>query len=224
MKVLAIETSTEHCSVALLHGSHLAVREDSAGQNHSELVLPMIDELLREARLAVADLDGVAFGAGPGSFTGLRIACGVAQGLAFSADLPVAAVGTLLAIAAAGGAQRVIACLDARMGEVYFAAYERAADGWAERIAPGLYRPEQVPEVEGAGWLGCGSGFAAHGGVLLERYGSRLAAVRGDLTPHAREVAGLGARALAAGLGVPPEHALPVYIREKVALKVNERR
>jgi tRNA threonylcarbamoyladenosine biosynthesis protein TsaB len=224
MNVLSLETSTEVCSVALLCGARLHVRESAAGQQHSEIILPMIEALLNEAGIGVADLDGVAFGAGPGSFTGLRIACGVAQGLAFGRDIPVAPVGTLQALAAASGATRVIACLDARMGEVYHAVFERRADIWQEWIAPNLCAPGSAPEVEGDGWTGCGSGFDAHRAALEARYGNRLAGIREGLFPHAREVAELGGKALAAGLGVAAEQALPLYIRDKVALKMDERK
>lgn len=224
MNVLSIETSTEICSVALRCGSNLHVREAAAGQPHSEIILPMIDALLAEAGISIADLDGVAFGAGPGSFTGLRIACGVAQGLAFGRGIPTAPVGTLLALAAATRETRVIASLDARMGEIYHAAYELCDGEWLERIAPSLCRPEDAPAVEGGGWTGCGSGFELHRAALESRYGPQLSGVREGLFPHAREVAEQGCRMIAAGLGVPAERALPVYIRDKVALKMNERK
>ena len=116
MNLLALDASTEYCSVALLRDDVLTFREEHAIQRHSELILPMVEDLLVTARLALSQLDGVAFGAGPGSFTGLRIACGVAQGLAFGAGLPVVAIGTLAALAQEAAATKVIACLDARMG------------------------------------------------------------------------------------------------------------
>ncbi len=125
MKILALDTSTEFLSLALWQHGAVAVREMLAGQKHSELVLPLVRELLDEAGLQLADLDGIAFGMGPGSFTGLRIGCGVAQGLVYGANLPVVGVCTLEALAQQAGADRVIACLDARMNEVYHAAYQR---------------------------------------------------------------------------------------------------
>jgi len=124
--------------------SALTYREVHAGQTHSQLLLPMCQDLLAEAGLGLAQLDGIAFGAGPGSFTGLRIACAVAQGLAFGADVPVLGVGTLLALAEASGAARVIACLDARMGEVYHAAYRREVGDWMTESGPQLCAPQQV--------------------------------------------------------------------------------
>jgi tRNA threonylcarbamoyladenosine biosynthesis protein TsaB len=182
----------------------------------------MIEALLQEAGLSVHQLDGIAFGAGPGSFTGLRIACGIAQGLAFAAGLPVAAVGTLECLAEASGESRVVSALDARMGEVYIGAFERGGDGWRPVSEPALCRPEQAPALPGA-WVGCGSGFAVHGGALARRYDGQLRAVRADLFPHAREVAAIGGRMLARGEGVDPALAAPLYIRDKVALSVAER-
>src|SRR5581483_6141868 len=170
MNLLAIETSAEHCSVAAARGDAVFFRHEPAGQRHGELALPMIDAVLAEAGLALADLDGIAYGAGPGAFTGLRIACGVTQGLALARGLPVIGVGTLLAVAeeAAGASERisedfaVVACIDARMREVYHAAYRRTHGRWHEIVAPGLRRPEDVPLADGEDWTGCGSGFAAY--------------------------------------------------------------
>jgi tRNA threonylcarbamoyladenosine biosynthesis protein TsaB len=224
MDVLALETSTEFCSAALWRDGRVLVREAHAGQRHSELLLPMVDALLAEAGLRLAALDGIAFGAGPGSFTGLRIACGVTQGLAFGAELPVAAISTLEALAEEAAVDRALCCLDARMGEIYHAAYEREGEGWREVSSPALAAPAAAPAISGGGWCGAGSGFAVHGEVLRERYGTQLANVLPSVLPHARAVAALGARALARGEGVPAEQAVPVYVRDKVALKVSERR
>jgi len=200
----------------------MRVREANAGQRHSELILPMIDALLQEAGLSVRRLDGIAFGAGPGSFTGLRIACGIAQGLAFAAGLPVAAVGTLECLAEASGEARVLSALDARMGEVYIGAFERNVGAWRIVTEPMLRAPQEAPELEGV-WAGCGSGFAVHGEALGRRYGGQLSSVSAALFPHAREVAALGRRILERGEGVDPALAAPLYIRDKVALTVSER-
>ncbi|MDD5329561.1 MAG: tRNA (adenosine(37)-N6)-threonylcarbamoyltransferase complex dimerization subunit type 1 TsaB [Sulfuricella sp.] len=223
MKILALDTSTELCSVALWLDGELHVREELAGQRHSELVLPMVHGLLGEAGLRLNALDGVAFGEGPGSFTGLRIGCGVAQGLAFGGGLPVVGVCTLLALADASGASRAIACLDARMGEIYHAVYEKLDGEWRELSAPGLGLPQDAPEVAGVGWTGCGSGFAAYGEALGGRYGGQIETVRGELLPHAAQIAGLGAIRFARGLGRDAAEAAPLYIRNKVALKTSER-
>jgi tRNA threonylcarbamoyladenosine biosynthesis protein TsaB len=224
LKILALETSTEYCSCALWRDG--AVEEDGtrAGQRHSELLLPMMHGLLARHGLAVKDLDGLAYGEGPGSFTGLRIACGVVQGLAFGAGLRVCGVSTLLAMAEAAGADRVVCCLDARMGEIYHAAYLRAGTGWETVHAPGLWAPEEAPALPAGSWTGCGSGFAAHAQALGRRYAGRVSAIMPDVFPHARDVARLAARDFAAGRGVPPEQAVPAYIRDKVALKTAERK
>src|SRR5687768_8374708 len=125
MRFAAFETSTEWCGVALWRDGEIAAIERRAGNRHSELALPMLQRLLEGFSLTPAKLDAVAFGAGPGSFTGLRIACGLAQGLAFARGIPVLGVSSFEAIAEESGATRVVACLDARMREVYYAALER---------------------------------------------------------------------------------------------------
>lgn len=224
MNILALDTSTEHCSVALLRDGQPICREERAGQRHSELVLPMVEGLLRESGLRLTELGGIAFGAGPGSFTGLRIACGVAQGLAFGTGLPVAPIGTLLALAEAVDAQKVLTCLDARMGEIYHAAYRRNGGQWEEVVPPNVCKADSAPLLEGDDWVGCGSGFAVYGDALAARYQGQLSRVEPEVYPHAREVARLAAPVFAAGLGVPAEQAAPLYVRDKVALKMHEQR
>lgn len=223
MNILAFDTSTEYLSLALWRDGEVLAREQLAGQTHSSLILPQLREMLDEAGLELADLDGIAFGAGPGSFTGLRIGCGVAQGLAFGAGLPVLGVSTLLALAAASGHDKVIACLDARMGEVYHAAYLRQEGGWLVVHEPGLYAPKKVPAVQGGGWCGIGSGWAAFGDALAGCYSGRVGHIEAAAFPHARDIAVLAAPLFAQGLGKPAHEAAPVYIRNKVALKMSER-
>jgi len=223
MNLLAIETATERLSLAVSVAGVVHERTLDAGQRHAEIVLGEIDALLARAGLRIGDLDGIAYGAGPGSFTGLRIACGVAQGLAAARALPVVGVGTLAAIAEAARAPRVVACLDARMGEVYHACYEKQHGRLHEVIPPGLHRPDAVPLPEGEGWTGCGAGFAAYGEALALRHGSRLAAVDPGIFPSAAAVARLAAPRLAAGEGVAAAAALPFYLRDRVALKTSER-
>ncbi|HSO07196.1 MAG TPA: tRNA (adenosine(37)-N6)-threonylcarbamoyltransferase complex dimerization subunit type 1 TsaB [Pelomicrobium sp.] len=223
MNVLALDTSSELCSVALWLAGEVRVRETLAGQRHTELVLPMTHELLTEAGIRLADLDGIAFGAGPGSFTGLRIACGLAQGLALGAGLPLMPVGTLEALAEGAGAERVLACIDARLGEVYHGAYRREAGAWQSVSPPRLCLPADAPQVPGDGWVGCGSGFDAYGELLARRYDGRIAGVLTGRYPRAVDIAALAAPRLAAGGGVDPAEAAPVYLRDKVALKESER-
>lgn len=222
VKLLALDTSTELCSAALWLDGEIAAREAHAGQRHSELALPMIDDLLRAAGLGVRSLDAIAFGAGPGSFTGLRIACGIVQGLAFGAGLPVVGVGTLLALAEAAGAEQALCCLDARMRQVYCAAYRRGPDGWTTVREPGVFAPESVPQLPAGAWTGCGNGFAVYGPALAARLGSALVRVAPVQVPHAREIAILGAAEMARGGGRPPAEAVPVYVRDKVALTMEE--
>ncbi len=223
VNILALDTSTEYCFLALRLDGKTLVRDVLAGQRHSELLLPLLDEMLTEAGIRLADFDGIAFGNGPGSFTGLRIACGVAQGLALGAGLPVAGVSTLLALAEGCGGDRAVACLDARMGEVYHAAYEKRGGEWQTVSDPGLYAPGDVPSLDGGDWIACGSGFAQHGEELLARYAGQVARVDAALLPRAGFIARLAAPVFAAGLGVDAAEALPLYIRDKVALKTSER-
>lgn len=223
MRILALETSTEFCSVALWQDGDVRATSELVGQKHSELLLNQLDALLREAGVRVADLDGIAFGKGPGSFTGVRIACGVTQGLALGADLPVVGVCTLLALAQATGKSRVIAALDARMGEIYHAAYQWQDGAWLEISAPCLCKAETAPLVAGDGWFGAGSGFAAYAEALAARYAGQLDGVDVLAVPQAAAIAVLGAAEFLAGQGVDAALAQPLYLRDKVALKTAER-
>jgi tRNA threonylcarbamoyladenosine biosynthesis protein TsaB len=223
MKLLALDTSTEFLSLALWHDGDVRVREMRAGQKHSELILPLLRELLNEAGWQLADLDGIAFGEGPGSFTGLRIGCGVAQGLAFGAGLPVIGVCTLEALAQQAGQPKIIACLDARMNEVYHAVYVRENDRWQIVAGPGLYAPEQVPGVEGEGWCGIGSGWDQFNAAMNEVYAGQLVQTITGVFPLARHMAELAAPRFSRGEGHPAHEAAPLYIRNKVALTTRER-
>jgi len=223
VNLLALETSTEYCSLAVSRGAQVFERSFHAGQRHSELALPALRELLQQASLDMRSIDGVAYGAGPGSFTGLRIACGMAQGLALAGNLPVAGIGTLLALAEESGAEKVIACLDARMGEVYHAAYRNSGGEWIEMHAPGLYRPGDVPPVEGGGWFACGSGFRVHAVALAQRYEGAIARTDPDAVPNAAAMLRLATRVFERGQGGDAAAAVPHYVRDKVALKASER-
>jgi tRNA threonylcarbamoyladenosine biosynthesis protein TsaB len=223
VNILALESSTELCSAALWRDGRIDASETDAGQRNSEALLPMVNALMAAHAIQRDDLDGIAFGAGPGAFTGLRVACGVAQGIAFGRNLPVVGVVSLHTLAEAAQASRVVCCLDARMGEIYHAAYEKDGDDWREVCAPGLCKPDAAPELPGNGWCGCGSGFAVFGDVLERRYDGVLDCVIDGVVPHARAVAALGARAFARGETVAAELAAPLYVRNKVALLINER-
>jgi tRNA threonylcarbamoyladenosine biosynthesis protein TsaB len=220
MRILAFDTSTEWCSVAVGDGLQWHGRDELAGHAHSSRLLPMVRAVLAEAGCGLADLDGIAFGAGPGSFTGIRIGCGVAQGLALGADLPVVPVPTLAAIAAASGRNRVIACLDARMREVYVAAYVREHAHWREVAPPAVLAPADVTLPAAGGWYGAGGGFAVYPDLAL-----RLGLVSADPTarPGAVEIGRLALPRLETGAGVAAADALPLYVRHRVALTAAER-
>ena len=225
MKVLGLDTATEACSAALLVDGEVFERYEVLGRGHAERLLPMVQEVLAEAGTALAAIDGIAFGRGPGGFTGLRIAAGVAQGLAFGASLPVVPVSDLAALAARAarlrGARRVLACLDARMAQVYWAAFD-----CLDPDAPIALTPESVSDpdrltlpAQEADWpafFGVGHGFSAYPALhtLLER---RLGGFDAALLPHASEIARLGAAELRAGRTIDPADAVPVYLRNEVA-------
>lgn len=222
--ILALETSTEHCSVALLrHDGSVSERTVAASAGHSERLLPMVQALLAEAGLGLADLDAIAYGAGPGAFTGLRLACGVAQGLAFGTGLPVIGVGSLEALAWASGQPRVYACVDARMNEVYFAAYRIDGLQVETALEAGVAAASAAGIPEGEGWHGCGSGFASYADDLQARLTGRLSGADAGAVPAAASVARLAAARLAAGAGQDAFHAQPAYVRQKVALTTAER-
>jgi tRNA threonylcarbamoyladenosine biosynthesis protein TsaB len=223
MNILALETSTEYCSVALWQDGAIVERCDLAVQKHSEMLIAMLDALLKDAGVRIQDMDGIAFGKGPGSFTGVRIACGAAQGLAFGAGLLVAGICTLEALAQASGKEKVIAALDARMGEIYHAAYEKRDGAWVTASEPRLCKPEDAPQMPGDDWFGAGSGFAMHGQILNERYAGQLQGADGAAVPQAAAIAALGAAQFAQGNGQDAAEALPLYLRDKVALKTSER-
>ena len=227
MKILALDTATENCSAALLISGALLWREELIGRGHAQRILPVIVELLSEAGAALQDLTAIAFGRGPGAFTGVRLAACVAQGLAFGAALPVVAVSDLLALAQRALAHesdvdRVLVCTDARMHEVYCGAFERGPGGLA--VASGAEyvaapRAVQLPDawrqaaVARAKVLGVGSGFAAYPELVV----SGVDKIRENLWPRAAEIAQLAVAEVNAGRLLAPEAAIPVYLRDDVA-------
>jgi tRNA threonylcarbamoyladenosine biosynthesis protein TsaB len=223
MRIISLDTSTEYCSIALWQDGVVAEHSELAGQKHSEILIEMLDSLLNEADIKLKQCDGIAFGKGPGSFTGVRIACGAAQGLAFGANLPVVGVCTLEALAEASGKSRVIAALDARMGEIYHAVYVRHDNVWEAESEPCLCKPEDAPAARGADWFGVGSGFGLYGVMLEERYPGQLQGTDGTVVPQASAVAAIGAMQFSLGHGMDAALALPLYLRDKVALKTSER-
>jgi tRNA threonylcarbamoyladenosine biosynthesis protein TsaB len=223
MNLLAIETSTEQLSLALLTNGTLNQVEQLVGNASSTFVLPKIQTLLDEAQIHLADLDGIAFGAGPGSFTGVRIAAGITQGLAFGLNLPVVSISTLLALAEAIGETRVIACLDARMGEVYHAVYEKQGETWHTVIDAGVYQPEFVPKIAGEAWVGVGSGWKTYPEPLSAVYAGQLTQTQPNVMPSAAAVLALAKPIFERGEATVASRAMPIYVRNRVAMTTIER-
>ena len=222
MLILALETSTELGSCALWRDGVVTERFCPEKQPHSETLLPLVRELFAANDVLIADLDAIAFGVGPGAFTGLRVACGAAQGLAVAADLPLIPVTSLEAMAAQSSAERVLALLDARMGEVYSGFYERMGDGYVLRGDIRVSAPADVILPSEAGWVACGNGLSAYP-LLQERL--QEAGRPGDaaVLPRAAVVAALAAAKARRGEGIDAALAAPLYIRDKVAKTVAER-
>ncbi|MFM2594511.1 tRNA (adenosine(37)-N6)-threonylcarbamoyltransferase complex dimerization subunit type 1 TsaB [Vibrio harveyi] len=224
-KILAIDTATENCSVALLVNDRVISRSEVAPRDHTKKVLPMVDEVLKEAGLTLQDLDALAFGRGPGSFTGVRIGIGIAQGLAFGADLPMIGVSTLAAMAQASyrlhGATDVAVAIDARMSEVYWARYTRQENGeWAGVDAECVIPPARLAEEAQADdktWTKAGTGWDAY----QEDFGKLpLNLTSGDvLYPDSQDIVILAEQELKKGNTVPVEESSPVYLRDNVTWK-----
>jgi len=263
MKLLAFETATEACSVALWVDGQVCERFELAPRRHAELALPWADALLAEAGIARSQLDAIAVGRGPGAFTGVRLAISIAQGIALALDIPVIPISTLAVLAAlppplrrqgrAGEGlsgddgsssaltppppnlplpsqgeeqnQRILAAIDARMGEVYLGAFKRSADGsiTAQQSIdwPRLAQSDAATAAQLA-WIGIGSGFAASGGALIETLGSMLFRSDASALPHACDLAHLAAAAFKRGEALPPDRVEPAYLRDKVALTLSE--
>ena len=224
LRLLAIEAATETCSVALYQDGEIMERFEHAPRRHAALLLPWVEAMIAEAGISLARLDAIAFGRGPGSFTGLRIAAGVTQGLAFGAGVPVVPVSTLAALARgahdASGHAQILAALDARMKEVYWGAYQFDADGNAVLTGEEhVCLPDAVPVPEGGDWYGAGSGWETYGDTLAKRCRLPATACLGNWQPHAADVARLAVTQYQAGQAVPPEQASPIYLRDNVADK-----
>jgi tRNA threonylcarbamoyladenosine biosynthesis protein TsaB len=222
MLILALETSTELGSCALWRDGVVLERTCPPGKSHSETLLPLVRELLTEGGLKVSQLDAIAFGVGPGAFTGLRVACGVAQGLAVAAGLPLIPVTSLEAMATLAGADRVLALLDARMGEIYSGSYLRIADTYCLQGEIRVLAPDAVFLPAEPGWLACGNAIAAYP-ALAERLSSANIAVQNNVFPSASVLARMAAPRAARGDGIDAALAAPLYIRDKVAKTVAER-
>ena len=218
MLILALETAADPGSIALWRDGEVIARSCPERLSNSETLLPQAAETLRELGLTFADVQGIAFGMGPGSFTGLRVSCGAAQGLAVARDLPLLGIGTLEAMALASGGERVIVALDARMGEVYYGLYVHC------RLQGEIVvcAPESVPLPESTGWVACGNGLSSYP-ILLERLAAVVDVWRPEIMPSAEAVVRLAAPRLERGESIDPADAAPLYVRNKVAQTVAER-
>lgn len=218
MKLLAIETATEACSIAVLVDGAVIERFEIAPRRHTELALPWADALLAEAGIAKSQLDAIAVGRGPGAFTGVRLAIALAQGIALALDRPLLPVSTLAALAMRSCGDRTLAAIDARMGEIYVASFQRDGAGVVATSDEIVIAPDAYISPDGVDWHGVGTGFAAANGVLATRLQAQLATADAAALPHAADVARLGALAFARGEAIAPEHIEPAYLRNNVAL------
>lgn len=228
MKLLALDTATEACSAALYLDGEISQRYEIAPRKHSSLLLPMVDDLIKQAGIKKTDLDALAFGRGPGSFMGVRIATGVAQGIAFSLSLPLVPVSSLAAIARVSynesGASHVACAIDARMAEVYWGCYQCLDDGiptliGEEKVIP----PDQISLPDGNSWVGAGTGWGSYAEQMKPAAGDRLISIKTDCLPSAKAIAQLAVKSFEAGHTVSAAQALPVYLRNKVAKTTAER-
>jgi len=228
VKLLALDTTQEYCSVALTIDDELIYREALASRSHTELILPQVEEVMAEAGLQLNQLDALAFGRGPGSFTGLRIAAGVAQGLALGADLPVAPVSSLAALAQGvyrkdAAALSVCAAFDARIKEVYWGCFQ-LIDGIMRSFSDEVVdSPENCHLPHEGRWIAVGSAWAAYP-QIQDRLSSQLTRVIPDSSPLARDMIPLAIQVIADKQTVFAEEAIPVYLRHKVAQTIEERK
>lgn len=227
MKLLAFETATEACSVALWIDGEVRERFEIAPRRHAELALPWAEHLLAEAGIAKSQLDAIAVGRGPGAFTGVRLAIAVVQGIALGLDLPVVPVSTLAALAVSlpstpsqgKDTGRILAAIDARMGEIYLGSFARDDTGLTALSDECVVKPDLSVVLDG-NWHGVGTGFAAADNALQAHLKAQLASVDATALPHAADVARLAAIAFSSGQAMAPEHIEPAYLRNNVALTV----
>ncbi len=219
MKLLAIETATELCSAALAIDDDCRFQQALAPRQHTALILPMVDQLLQEADIKIQDLDAIAFGQGPGAFTGVRIAISVVQGLAYAHSIPVIPISTLAALAQQFAAQydHVAAAMDARIKEVYFGLYQKNQTGLMQAVTTEqVCSPAAIEAVPNAKWFGVGSAWTQYAATLEQKLSPHLIGFEATALPCAKEIIELAAPALLKGDTVAVEKALPVYLRDQV--------
>ncbi|MDH5518111.1 MAG: tRNA (adenosine(37)-N6)-threonylcarbamoyltransferase complex dimerization subunit type 1 TsaB [Gammaproteobacteria bacterium] len=223
MKILAIDTATEACSAALYIDGEISAEYELAPREHTQLILPMLDRLLNAAGIGISQLDALSYARGPGAFTGVRIAAGVIQGLSYAAEIPVLPVSTLAAIAAGvfeqHGHRDILTAIDARMGEVYWAAYRVEAGCVSLQGRELVSSVENLPQAEAGSWAGAGSGWSAHKASLTEKYGIEASMIYADYLPSAESIVQLAAADYQLNKQMPAHQAQPVYLRDNVAKK-----
>lgn len=223
-KILAIDSATDACSVALLTENKIIETFQMAPQQHGSLLLPMIQELLTQAKLSLSSLQALAFSCGPGSFTGIRIAAGIIQGLAMSADLPVILISTLQIMAQGAFREknipRVIVSLDARMNEIYWGVYQLDTNQIMQAIIPdNLYHPAEVPLPPENNWLGVGNGWKTYRDILKQKCQNKIVDIDADQYPHAKDILTIALEHYKQGNTVTADQALPIYLRDETAWK-----
>lgn len=227
MNILALETSTKLCSAAILSRNKFYESSQVTGHAHAELILPMVEMLMSEADVSLVQLDALAFGRGPGSFTGVRVATAIVQGLSFGANKPVVPVSSLMTLAACAyrtyKADKILACMDARMGQVYWCAYTATGkDRLTACTSESLTAPEDMHIPDAATWFRAGPGFMAYQKIFATHIGQAVSGVDTALLPTAMDVAVLARAFLDEGRVVSAEAVLPVYLRDQIAKSKSE--
>jgi tRNA threonylcarbamoyladenosine biosynthesis protein TsaB len=222
---LALEFSTPLASVAVCHQNHVLASLEDSQPSPSERLWQQLHEVLHHSGKSLANLDAIDFGAGPGGFTGVRLACGIAQGLALSLKIPLFPVSTLECLTLTVPPSRVVTLLDARMNQVYLAAYDTTADGWSCVLEPRLCGPHDLPDLPSGDWIGVGSGAELWHELLRQRWPHQWQGVIPGQVPHATQIAQLARLRLENGSdqGVEARQAQPLYLRQRVALTRAER-
>lgn len=219
VKILAIDTVTEGCSAALMIDGEVSEQFEVTPRGHTQRILPMVDQLLQVASISLGELDAVAFDRGPGSFTGLRITAGVVQGLAYGGGLPVIPVSSLAALASAHarqtGASKLLAAIDARMGEVYWGSY-LVEDGVPQLQGEEAVLPPEALPLQVGQWVGVGSGWKSYPEQMEARFSGQISAIDGEALPQAGEVARLALHHYQRGDIFPAQEAQPIYLRNQV--------
>ena len=221
LKILALDTATEACSAAILVDSEINSKLKIAPRRHAELILGMVDELLGDTGIRLSDLDALAFGRGPGTFTGVRIAAGVVQGLAYGASLPVIPVSTLAALAQGANTdcQFIISAIDARMGEIYWGIFNKDDAGLVSAVTDEFVSaPNKIQITKDKTYYGTGSGWLRYHTIIENNLKNKIIGFDGETYPHSKDILLLARREFENGNSVPAQSALPIYLRNNVTV------